>query len=81
VKASEGRLASEAVGEIEVEDGVLVIKRIHVRYTLALDPDADREAVRRAFEHHMPYCPVYRSIRAAIDVTTSLDLTSVGAPA
>jgi uncharacterized OsmC-like protein len=54
---------------------VLVIKRIHVAYTLALDPDADQEAaVRRAFDHHMPYCPVYRSIRDAIDVTTSLEL-------
>jgi len=60
---------------------VLVIKRIHVVYTLALDPDADQEAVQRAFEHHMPRCPVYRSIRDAIDVTTSLELTSVDAPA
>jgi uncharacterized OsmC-like protein len=55
---------------------VLVIKRIHVRYTLVLDPEADREAVQRAFEHHMPRCPVYRSIERAIDVTTSLELTS-----
>jgi uncharacterized OsmC-like protein len=55
---------------------VLVIKRIHVRYTLALDPDADREAVQRAFEHHMPHCPVYRSIGRAIDVTTSFELTA-----
>jgi uncharacterized OsmC-like protein len=53
---------------------VLVIRRIHVEYTLAVDPDADRQAVQRAFDHHMPYCPVYRSIREAIDVTTSLEL-------
>jgi uncharacterized OsmC-like protein len=76
VKASEGRLTSEAVGEVEVEDGVLVIKRIHVQYALALDSDADRGAVQRAFEHHMPYCPVYRSIREAIDVTTSIELST-----
>jgi len=62
------------VGDVESEDGVLVIKRIHVTYTLNLDPDADREKVGRAFEHHMPRCPVYRSISAAIDVTTSLVL-------
>jgi uncharacterized OsmC-like protein len=78
--AGDGRLTSEAVGEVETEDGVLVIKRIHVEYTLALDPEADREAVQRAFEHHMPYCPVYRSIKRAIDVTTSLELTTVPAP-
>ena len=53
---------------------MLVIKRIHVTYTLALDPEADQEAVQRAFDHHMPRCPVYRSIRDAIDVTTSLEL-------
>jgi uncharacterized OsmC-like protein len=53
---------------------VLVIKRIHVTYTLVLDPEADRDAVERAFDHHMPHCPVYRSIRDAIDITTSLEL-------
>jgi uncharacterized OsmC-like protein len=60
---------------------VLVIKRIHVTYTLALDPDADRDAVQRAFDHHMPRCPVYRSIRDAINVTTSLELATVAPPA
>ena len=67
MKASEGRLKSEAAGEVENEDGVLVIKRIHVVYTLALDGEADREAVQRAFERHMPYCPVYRPIGSAIE--------------
>ena len=74
MNASEGRLKSEAAGEVENEDGVLVIKRIHVAYTLTLDGEADREVVQRAFERHMPYCPVYRSIGAAIEITTALDL-------
>jgi uncharacterized OsmC-like protein len=65
----------EARGEIENEEGVLVIKRIHVTYRLRLDPDADREKVERAFQHHMPKCPVYRSIGGCIDVTTSLEVT------
>jgi len=56
------------------EDGVLVIKRIHVVYSLRLEPDADRAKVERAFEHHMGRCPVYRSIGAAIEITTSLEL-------
>ena len=63
-----------ARGEIETEDGVLVIKRIHVRYTLRADPDADRAKIARAFEHHMPRCPVYRSIGSAVAMTTSLEL-------
>ena len=67
-------MTSEATGEVEVDDGVLVIKRIHVRYDLRIDPDADREKVERAFSHHMPRCPVYRSIGAAVEITTSLEL-------
>lgn len=74
MKASEGRLSSEAAGEVESEDGVLVIKRIHVVYTLTLDAEADRDAVQRAFERHMPSCPVYRSIGSAIEITTALTL-------
>ena len=61
-------------GEIEVEDGVLVIKRIHVRYELQVDADAGRAKIDRAFEHHMPRCPVYRSLERAIEITTSLEL-------
>jgi uncharacterized OsmC-like protein len=53
---------------------VLVIRRIHVTYRLRVDADADRAAVQRAFDHHMGRCPIYRSISAAIDVTTALDL-------
>ena len=35
-------------GEVENEDGVLVIKRVHVTHTLrAEDPDAVREVVER----------------------------------
>ena len=55
-----------------------MIKRIHVVYTLALDEDADRKAVQRAFERHMPYCPVFRSIGAAIEITTALQLVGAG---
>lgn len=76
MNASEGRLKSETAGEVENEDGVLVIKRIHVVYTLAVDPDADREAVQRAFDRHMPYCPIYRSIGTAIEITTALELVA-----
>jgi uncharacterized OsmC-like protein len=74
IPAGAGRLTSEARGEVENEDGVLVIKRIHVKYRLRLDPEADRDKAQRAFERHMPFCPVYRSIGSAIEITTSLQL-------
>jgi uncharacterized OsmC-like protein len=67
-------LTSEAIGEIELDDGVLLIKRIRVAYTLRVDADAPRDKIQRAFDTHMPRCPVYRSIREAIDVSTTLEL-------
>ena len=51
-----------------------MIKRIHVTYTLRADADVDRDKIQRAFDHHMPKCPVYRSIGGSIDITTSLEL-------
>ncbi len=67
-------MVTEAVGEVEKEDGVLVLKRIHVKYRLKPPPDADRAAIQRAFDHHTQRCPVYRSIGGAVEITTSLDL-------
>ena len=74
VTASEGRLVGEAEGEIESEDGVLVVKRIHIRYLLKVDADADRDRIQRAFDSHPSHCPVYRSISPQIEITTSLDV-------
>ena len=61
------------MGEIEKDGKVLVVKRIHVTYTLqGVDSDEDREKVERAHGRHAEYCPVARSIRDAIDITTEL---------
>jgi organic hydroperoxide reductase OsmC/OhrA len=66
-------LTSEAEGDVEVDDGVLVIKRIRVRYQLKDCPTDKRVAASRAHEHHHSRCPVYRSIRGCIDITTALE--------
>ncbi len=57
------------MGEIETEDNVLVIRRIHVTYHLAAPPEA-RETVERAHRVHTEHCPVYRSLHTAIEITT-----------
>lgn len=54
-------------------DRVLVLKRIHVHYRLAAAAD-QLETVERVHGIHARYCPVYRSIEAAIDVTTDFEL-------
>ena len=61
------------MGEIEKDKKVLIIRRIHVTYTLkGVDSDEDREKADRAHGFHADYCPVARSIRDAIDITTEL---------
>ena len=56
-----------------MENGVLVIKRIRVRYQLKGCPDDKRAAAERAHEHHAARCPVHQSIGGCIAMTTSLD--------
>ena len=59
------------MGEIEKEEGVLVIKRIHVRMNLKA-PAGERETVERVHGFYQDRCPVYQSLRAAIAITTEL---------
>ena len=66
------------MGEVEKEDGVLVIRRIHVTYRLR-DVPPDREGtVRRVHEIHADHCPVYRTLHRCIDITTELELDGSG---
>ncbi len=60
------------MGEIEKDGKVLVIKRIHVEYELAGVAEDDREKVDRVLGFHADYCPVARSIRDSIAITTAL---------
>jgi uncharacterized OsmC-like protein len=61
----------EAVGEIELEENVLVIRRIHVQLRLKTE-EAHRETATRVHGIFAGKCPVYRSLKAAITMTTEL---------
>ena len=65
-------MTSEAEGEIYLEDKVLVIKRIRVRYTLTGCPDDKREAAERSHSFHASRCPVAKSLEKAIEISTEL---------
>jgi organic hydroperoxide reductase OsmC/OhrA len=67
-------LSSETVGEIEVERKVLVIKRIKQTFHLETD-EGDRETVERVLEVYAEGCPVARSVRDSIEITSELDFT------
>jgi len=51
---------------------VLVIKRIHVRYLLTVGADVDLAVVERVHGFHADKCPVARSIRDAIAISTEV---------
>ena len=64
-------MTADAVGEIETEDKVLVIRRIHVTLRLrALR--AQQEAAERVHGFFADRCPVYRTLKRAIAMTTEL---------
>jgi hypothetical protein len=71
MNASDGRLKAEAVGEVETEDGVLVIRRIHVRLILQASED-QRPTATRVHGIFADGCPVYRTLKPAIAITTEL---------
>jgi len=72
-------LQAEAVGEVEVKDNVLVIRRIRMQVRLQA-AESQRETAERTVEVYASHCPVYRSLHKAIDITTELDFRPIGAP-
>ena len=61
------------MGEVETEDHVLIIRRIHT--TLKLKTDRSHwETAQRVHGFFADRCPVYRSLKAAIEITTELVL-------
>jgi uncharacterized OsmC-like protein len=69
-------LVCDARGEIEKDGRVLVVKRIHVDYHLKLAPE-NREAAIRAHELHADSCPIARTLRDCVQITTRLHMKDV----
>lgn len=57
----------------KTEDGVLIIKRIHVELKLKAK-EQQRPVAERLMGVYAKKCPLYRSVQAAIDVTSSFTL-------
>jgi uncharacterized OsmC-like protein len=73
IKASDKHLTADVRGEIELEENVLVIRRIHVIYNISAPAEA-RETIERVHRIHAGKCPVYRSLHKAIEITTEYQL-------
>jgi len=66
-------LTAEVRGEVESEDGVLVIKRIHVAHKIKAPAEA-RDAIERVHSVYAKKCPIYVSLRKAIEIASSYEL-------
>jgi len=73
IDAGGGRLTAEVTGEVETEEGVLVIRRIHVAMRLAAAEDV-RPTVDRVHGVYAMRCPLYRTLHGAIALSSSVDL-------
>jgi len=71
---SSENLSAETMGEVEVERKVLVIKRIKQVFHVTADEE-DRETIERVLEVYADGCPVARSVKESIEISSELDLT------
>lgn len=73
IDASNGKLVAEVTGEVETEEGVLVIRRIHVAMRV-IAPTSARETIERVHGLYAMRCPLYRTLHNAIQLTSSYTL-------
>lgn len=73
IDANNGKLVADVVGEVETEDKVLVIKRIHVSMRLVASADL-RDTIERVHGMYAMRCPLYRTLHTAIQLTSSYEL-------
>jgi uncharacterized OsmC-like protein len=78
IDASGGRLTADITGEIETEDGVLVIRRIHVAMRL-IAAASDRDTIDRVHGVYAMNCPLYRTLRSAIALSSTVEIVDAKA--
>jgi uncharacterized OsmC-like protein len=76
IDASNGRLTGEITGEVETEDGVLVIRRIHLSMHL-IAPEEVKAVVDRVHEMYAMRCPLYRTLHKTLQLTSSYTLMPI----
>jgi len=73
IDASNGKLTADVTGEVETEEDVLVIRRIHVVMRLVALQDV-KETVERVHAIYAMRCPLYRTLHNTIQLTSSFEL-------
>jgi uncharacterized OsmC-like protein len=78
IDASNGKLTAEVTGEVETEDNVLVIRRVHVAMRLVAAPEL-KDKIERVHRIYAMNCPLYRTLHKAIELTSSYEVVSSSA--
>jgi uncharacterized OsmC-like protein len=78
IDASNGKLTADVTGEVETEENVLVIRRIHVAMRLIAPQDV-KATVERVHDIYAMRCPLYRTFHKTIQLTSSFELVTAGA--
>ncbi len=73
INASGGRLTADVTGEIEAEEGVLVIRRIRVALRLVADPSRT-EVIDRVHSLYAMKCPLFRTLHKAIALSSTVEI-------
>lgn len=73
IDASNGKLVADVTGEVETEEGVLIIRRINVAMHV-IAPASARETIERVHGLYAMRCPLYRTLHKAIQLTSSYTL-------
>ncbi len=73
IDASGGKLTADVTGEVEKEEGVLVVRRIHVHMRLQAAEDC-RETIERVHGMYAMRCPLYRTLRNSIALSSAYEL-------
>jgi hypothetical protein len=78
IDASNGKLIADVTGEVETEENVLVIRRIHVAMRLVAPQDV-KDTVERVHGMYAMRCPLYRTFHKTIQLTSSFELVTPAA--
>jgi uncharacterized OsmC-like protein len=79
IDASNGKLTAEVTGEVETEEGVLVIRRIHVAMRL-VGSESAKQTIERTHGIYAMRCPLFRTLHKTIQLTSSVELVTHDAP-
>ncbi len=68
-------ISATAEGINEIVDKIPTLTRIKVHYTLRIPSEAPEDKVSRALETHVSKCPTAQSLKGAVEITWSADIT------